>query len=140
MGWLEEPFVFWDYDRAAQLHARVPIGIALGEQEFRLDVWQRNVAAMQFAQPDVHYIGGVVRTLRVARWAAEKGVKFVPHSPNPSMVDIFTLHLMASVPNAYDFMEFDAIDNLPPSGTELFTEAVFALTSGSLQVPTKPGW
>ena len=33
------------------------LGVACGEQEFRLDVFQRNIHAMRYVQPDVHYVG-----------------------------------------------------------------------------------
>ena len=80
------------------------MGIALGEQEYRLDVWERNIASMQYTQPDVHYIGGLSRALRVARMSVAAGRTFVPHSPNPSMIDVFALSMMAAVPNAWGFM------------------------------------
>jgi L-alanine-DL-glutamate epimerase-like enolase superfamily enzyme len=85
--WFEEPFPFWDYDQVAALAKEVnpSLGLALGEQEYRLDVWERNIKAMNYAQPDVHYIGGVSRTLRVAKMSIAANTTFVPHSPNPSM-------------------------------------------------------
>lgn len=124
--------------------AAVPgIPIALGEQEFRLDVWERNInTSMRYAQPDVHYVGGVSRALRVAKMsAAAPSVTFVPHSPNPSMLDVFALNLMASVPNAWGHMEFDAINTLSlPDGTEFFTEPVYAIKDGMMALPTGAGW
>ena len=112
----------------------------MGEQEYRLDVWKRVIDSMNFAQPDVHYIGGFSRILQVAELTRQKGIYFVPHSPNPSYIDVFVLHLMASLPNAYDYMEFDAIDESPPTGLHLFTEAVFKLNHGAIKVPQDPGW
>jgi L-alanine-DL-glutamate epimerase-like enolase superfamily enzyme len=140
--WFEEPYPFWEYDKAAALGQKVPtMHIALGEQEYRLDAWQMNIHAMTFAQPDVHYIGGVSRTLSVARMSMDAGSTFVPHSPNPSMVDVFALSMLAAVPNAFEFMEFDAVNTrTPPDGTKFFTEKVFAIENGMLTVPTGPGW
>ena len=40
--WFEEPFPFWNYDEVAALAKEVQpkLGLALGEQEYRLDVWE----------------------------------------------------------------------------------------------------
>jgi len=141
--WFEEPFPYWEYDQAAALAKEVApsLGIALGEQEYRLDVWERNIHVMQYAQPDVHYIGGVSRTLRVARMSMEANSTFVPHSPNPCMVDVFALTMLAAVPNAFGFMEFDAVNTRsPPSGTDFFSESVYAIKDGEMTVPTGAGW
>lgn len=138
----EEPYPFWEYDKAAALGAAMPgMPIALGEQEYRTDVWQRNVHAMDVWQPDVHYIGGVSRSLAVARMSMEAGARFVPHSPNPSFVAVFTLHIAAAVPNAFQFMEADAVNTRqPPDGKRFFTEGVLKIKDGKMKVPTGAGW
>ena len=141
--WLEEPFPYWEYDAAAVLEERVApaLGIALGEQEYRLDVWQRNIGKLQFAQPDVHYVGGLSRQLRVAKMSIAANRTFVPHSPNPSMIDVFTLSTLAAAPNAFSHMEFDAINTRsPPDGMDFFTEPVYAIKDGAMRVPMGPGW
>ena len=82
---------------------------------------------LDFAQPDVHYVGGVARALRVARMSMAANKTFVPHSPNPCMMDIFALSMLAAVPNAFGHMEFDAINTRsPPDGTTFFTQRVLA--------------
>lgn len=141
--WFEEPFPYWEYDKAATLGKEMmpALGIALGEQEYRLDVWERNIHAMQYAQPDVHYIGGVSRTLRVAKMSMAVNSSFVPHSPHPDMVDIFALSMLAAVPNAYGYMEFDAVNTRnPPSGKDYFVESNFEISNGAMAVPTGAGW
>ena len=108
-----------------------------------MDVWNRNIGKLDYAQPDVHYIGGVSRTLRVARESIKHGKTFVPHSPNPSMIDIFAISMLAAIPNAYEYMEFDAINtDKPPDGTDFFTEKVFEIdrSDGTMKVPTGYGW
>eukprot|EP00947_MAST-08B_sp_MAST-8B-sp1_P004930 g4930.t1 len=65
--WLEEPLPFWQYEDTGKLGAQMAplgVGIALGEQEYREDVWERNIGSMTYAQPDVHYVGGLSRALR----------------------------------------------------------------------------
>lgn len=141
--WFEEPFPFWRYEDTAALMRAVPrIAVAIGEQEYRLDVFERNMrASMRYAQPDVHYVGGVSRALQVAKMTLEQNVTFVPHSPNPSMINVFVLHLLASIPTAFPFMEFDAINTLePPSGAKFFTEEVYRIHDGAMKVPQGTGW
>ena len=144
--WFEEPFPFWEYTLASNLLEEVQplgLGIALGEQEYRLDVWERNIHAMQYSQPDVHYIGGFSRTLRVAKMSIAANTTLVPHSPNPSMIDVFAVTLMAAAPNAFEYMEFDAINTRhPPSGNQFFVEKVFELdaSDGTMAVPQGVGW
>ena len=43
-----------------------------GEQDCELTVWRRMIGmrAVDVVQPDVLYLGGIARTLRVARMAA----------------------------------------------------------------------
>ena len=143
--WLEEPFPYWEYDNSDELAAEElrphGLGVALGEQEFRLDVFERNIHKIDFVQPDVHYVGGMARALRVARMSMAASKIFVPHSPNPCMLDLFALSMLASVPNAFDHMEFDAINTVnPPDGTDFFTQPVYKLSDGAITVPKGPGW
>ena len=93
-------------------------------------MWQRNMGKLDFAQPDVHYVGGVARALRVARMSMAANKTFVPHSPNPCMMDIFALSMLAAVPNAFGHMEFDAINTRsPPDGTTFFTQRCVGVPS-----------
>ena len=62
--------------------------------------------AVDIVQPDVCYMGGIVRTLRVARMAAAAGLPCTPHSANLSMVTLFTMHLLGAIPNAGKYLEF----------------------------------
>lgn len=140
--WFEEPFPFWEYDQTAALAKEMPLlPIALGEQEYRLDVWERNIHAMRYAQPDLHYNGGMSRALRVVRTSIAANIKMVPHGPGANLISVFNLNLMAASPNAAEFMEFDAVNTKnPPTGTDFFTEEVFKLRDGALTLPTGPGW
>ena len=73
-----------------------------GEQDNNLTLWQYLIdsGTMDVAQPDVCYVGGVDRFLRVARMARDAGMPVTPHAANLSLVTIFTLHLMGALENA----------------------------------------
>jgi L-alanine-DL-glutamate epimerase-like enolase superfamily enzyme len=95
------------------------------------------IRAVDIAQPDVCYVGGLSRALRVARMAAAAGLRVVPHSANLSMVTVFTLHLMGAIPNAGPHLEF----SIEPTGWTggLFSPAL-EVRDGTVAVPAGPGW
>jgi L-alanine-DL-glutamate epimerase-like enolase superfamily enzyme len=67
-----------------------------GEQDCCLSTWRRSADARAFdiVQPDVCYVGGLTRALRVAALADEAGLVCVPHSANLTLVTVFRLHLI----------------------------------------------
>ena len=94
----EEPCPYWEYEQAAQVTkalADLPIEVAGGEQDCALPIWRRMIEQNCFdiVQPDICYLGGISRTLRVAKMAEEAGLVVTPHAANLSLVTIFTLHL-----------------------------------------------
>ena len=68
--------------------------VAGGEQDNDLAQWRRmmRMRAVDIAQPDVCYVGGLTRALRVAALAGAAGMPCTPHSANHSLVLVFTLH------------------------------------------------
>lgn len=62
--------------------------------------------AVDVVQPDVCYLGGICRTLKVAKMAAAAGLKVTPHCANLSLVTVFTLHLVGALSNAGPYVEF----------------------------------
>ncbi|MDH3221410.1 MAG: hypothetical protein OEO19_17910 [Gammaproteobacteria bacterium] len=50
-------------------------------------------SAVDVYQPDICYLGGIERTLRIVRMAAESGKMITPHTTILSLVKIFSLHL-----------------------------------------------
>src|SRR5262249_7406658 len=105
---LEEPRPYWEQGMTAEGAAGPELDVTGGEQDCLLTTWRRmlSLRAVDVAQPDVCYLGGLTRTLRVARMAAEAGLSVVPHSANLSLVTVFSLHLMAAIPNAGPYVEF----------------------------------
>ena len=91
-------------------------------------------------QPDVCYIGGLSRTLRVAEMAREAGLPCTPHAANLSLVTVFTLHLMGAIPGAGPYVEFTIEGpDYYPWQEGLFEPALVA-KDGKVQVPDEPGW
>lgn len=136
----EEPCPYWEYEWTAQVTAALKkLNVAGGEQDNDLAQWRRMIAlpAMDIAQPDVCYVGGITRTLQVAQMAHRAGMKVVPHSANLSMVTVFSLHLMGAIPNAGNYVEYTIESN---DWTNDLFEPVLRVRDGKVAIPNGPGW
>jgi L-alanine-DL-glutamate epimerase-like enolase superfamily enzyme len=141
----EEPCPYWEFEWTAEVtEALQPLAIKVagGEQDCDLAQWRRMVRARAFdiAQPDVCYVGGLTRALRVATLAKEAGLPCVLHSANLSLVTVFSLHMMGAIENAGPYVEF-SIEGLDyyPWQEGLFSPAL-EVRDGQVQIPAGPGW
>jgi L-alanine-DL-glutamate epimerase-like enolase superfamily enzyme len=141
----EEPCPYWEYEWTAQVtHAlkALRIQVAGGEQDCSLQTWRRmiNLHAFDVVQPDICYVGGLTRALRVAAMAREAGLLCVPHSANLSLVTVFTLHTMGASENAGPYVEFSIEPaSYYPWQLGIFHPALVA-RNGMVQIPDGPGW
>ena len=137
--WFEEPCPYWELEWTAEVAAALKMNVAGGEQDNDLAQWRRMIAlpAMDIAQPDVCYVGGITRTLQVAQMAHRAGMKVVPHSANLSMVTVFSLHLMGAIPNAGNYVEYTIESN---DWTNDLFEPVLRVRHGKVAIPNGPGW
>lgn len=139
----EEPCPYWELEWTAEVARALRIPISGGEQDNDLAQWRRMLAldAVDVTQPDICYVGGFTRALRVARLAAKAGKPVVPHTANLSMIEVFSLHLMAAAPNAGDFLEYsiewDAAVN--KVSAEMYAPQL-EVKDGRVRVPDGPGW
>ena len=135
----EEPCPYWELEWTAEVAAALDMPIAGGEQDNCLAQWRRMIAmrAVDVVQPDVCYVGGLTRALRVAKMAEAAGMPCVPHSANKSMVTVFALHLLGAIPHAGPYVEFAIAET--PWTDELFTP-VLAARDGCVSIPDGPGW
>ncbi len=135
----EEPCPYWELEWTAQVADALKIPVAGGEQDNDLAQWQRMIRlpAVDIVQPDICYIGGVTRALRVAAMAAKANMKCVPHSANLSLVTVFTLHMMGAIPNAGPHIEF-TIEN--DSWTRDLYQPALEVRDGRVAIPDGPGW
>jgi len=139
----EEPCRYWELDQTREVTDALDIDVAGGEQDCDLAVWRRMIdtAVVDVVQPDVMYLGGMSRTLRVCRMAAGAGLPVVPHCANLSMVTLFTMHLLRAIPNAGRYLEF-AIEGADyyPWQYGLYVASPFAIDDGHATVADAPGW
>ena len=135
----EEPCPYWEYEWTAQVAKAIKVPVAGGEQDNDLAQWRRMIAlpAMDIAQPDVCYVGGLTRALRVAAMAHKAGMPVVPHSANLSLVTVFSLHMMGAIPNAGPHVEYTIEDN---DWTHDLYEPALSVRDGKVAIPSEPGW
>jgi L-alanine-DL-glutamate epimerase-like enolase superfamily enzyme len=135
----EEPCPYWELEWTAEVAATLEIDVAGGEQDWDLSQWKRIIRqhAVDIVQPDIGYVGGLSRALRVATMAREVGLICVPHSANLAMVLVFSFHMMGAIPNAGPHIEY-TIENDNWSGN-LYTPAL-EVRDGLVQIPEGPGW
>jgi L-alanine-DL-glutamate epimerase-like enolase superfamily enzyme len=135
----EEPCPFTDIERTAQVAAALDIPVAGGEQDNSLPQFQRMlmIGAVDIVQPDVGYLGGIARTRKVATLADIAGIPCTPHCSNHSMLQLFVLHLAASMPACFQYQEW-SIE--PTPWTDEIYESMLRVVGGEVAVPQAPGW
>lgn len=139
----EEPVPWWDLEATAEVTAALDLDVTGGEQDWDMGTWSRMIAlrAVDVVQPDIMYMGGLTRTLRVAAMAEEAELPCTPHSANLSLVTICTSHLLAALPNAGPYLELSIEGpDYYPWQSGLFLGDPFAVTAGTVAVPEGPGW
>jgi L-alanine-DL-glutamate epimerase-like enolase superfamily enzyme len=139
VAYFEEPCVYWDIDATARVNADSEVPVCGGEQDYDLLRWRLifEKGAVSLAQPDVCYLGGLSQTLKVARMAEQHGLSIMPHAANPSMVLLFSMHLMAAIPNAGPFLEYGIEES--PWVVDAFSPAL-EMVDGKVAIPEGPGW
>ncbi len=138
----EEPCPYWELEWTAGVARALAVDVTGGEQDCLMSTWRRmiDVRAVDVVQPDVCYVGGVSRTLEVARYAGDAGLRCVLHSANLTLVTVFALHVMAAIPNAGPYVELSIEpDEYYPWQSGVFAPAL-VVEDGKVKMPAGPGW
>ncbi|MBI2256457.1 MAG: mandelate racemase/muconate lactonizing enzyme family protein [Proteobacteria bacterium] len=138
----EEPCPYWKYHWTKEVKEALDLDVTGGEQDCDLALWRFaiDMRAVDVVQPDVCYIGGINRTLKVVEMAKKAGLPVTPHSANQSLVTVFTLHLMGAIENAGPYVEYSI------EGTDYYPwepglfDPVLVVKDGKVQIPEGPGW
>ena len=139
----EEPCPYWELEQTQEVTEALDIDVTGGEQDCQIPIWKRmiDMRAVDIVQPDVMYMGGIGRTMEVARLAEAAGLPTTPHCANLSLVTLFTMHVLRAIPNAGKYLEF-AIegDDYYPWQRDLFVNDPYTITDGQAEVTDAPGW
>jgi L-alanine-DL-glutamate epimerase-like enolase superfamily enzyme len=143
IGHFEEPCPYWHLEQTKLVTDALSLDVTGGEQDWDLATWQRMIElrAVDIVQPDVMYMGGLTRTLTVARMAERAGLPVTPHSANLSLVTMCTMHLLGAIPNAGKYLELsiEGADYYPWQ-QELFLGEPYRVVDCHVTIPAAPGW
>ena len=134
--YFEEPCPFDHLEDTKRVADALVIPVAGGEQEYsrRRFRWMIQNRGVDVVQPDLHYYGGMIRSIRVARMAAVAGMPTTVHISG-GFGFVYMLHFAARTPDVGRYQEYKRqIDRYrdwfdPPLESK----------DGSLVVPSGPG-
>jgi L-alanine-DL-glutamate epimerase-like enolase superfamily enzyme len=139
----EEPCPYWRLEQTKLVADALAIDVTGGEQDWDLATWARMIElrVVDIVQPDVMYMGGITRTLRVVCMAAAAGVPCTPHSANLSLVTLCTMHLLGAIPNPGKYLELSIEgEDYYPWQQGLFVGDPYRVEDGCVTIPSSPGW
>ncbi|HLY21280.1 MAG TPA: enolase C-terminal domain-like protein [bacterium] len=99
LRWIEESLPPDDYEGYARLRREIDwTQVATGEHEYTRWGFARLLAAeaADVLQPDVAWAGGITEVRRIAALASARGIPVIPHA---GVLQPWTVHLMAAMPN-----------------------------------------
>ena len=139
----EEPCLYWEMEETKKVTDALKINVTGGEQDCDMHHWKRMIdtKTVNIIQPDIVYLGGMIRTLEVANMGAAANLSCTPHCANLSMITLFTMHLLQAIPNAGKYLEFSIEgSDYYPWQRDLFVKSPYDVVSGNVQVSDEPGW
>ncbi|MEM7742925.1 MAG: mandelate racemase/muconate lactonizing enzyme family protein [Pseudomonadota bacterium] len=139
----EEPCPYWELEQTKKVTDALDLDVTGGEQDCDLPTWRRmiDMRAVDIVQPDILYLGGICRTLRVVQMAKAAGLPVTPHCANLSLVTLFTMHLLRAIPNAGKYLEFSIEgEDYYPWQDGLFVASPYEIEDGHARVTDAPGW
>jgi L-alanine-DL-glutamate epimerase-like enolase superfamily enzyme len=139
----EEPTPYWNLADTKEVSDALTVDVSGGEQDWDLATWAQMVDmhAVDIVQPDVMYMGGIWRTLKVAELAAKANIPTTPHSANLSLVTICTMHLLGAIEKPGKYLEYSIEGSeYYPWQEGLFLGEPFRIEAGKINIPADPGW
>jgi len=134
----EEPTIPEDHEGYARVRAGTSTPIAGSERltsKHRFNDYFR-AGAVDVAQPDIVYIGGITENKKVAALAETYQVVIAPHNTKGPVGIMAAAHVMAAIPNAL-IQEFIAPSRIPWRNDVLKDPLV--IEDSCLVVPDRPG-
>jgi L-alanine-DL-glutamate epimerase-like enolase superfamily enzyme len=137
-GFYEEPCQFDHLEDTKAVADALKIPVAGGEQEFSEYRFRWTIAnrGLDIVQPDLHYHGGFIRSMRVARMAHAAGLLCTPHMSGSGLGYLDAAIFASCIPNPVPFTEFKGDTDIPVSSDS----SSLKCENGVVKVPTGPGF
>jgi L-alanine-DL-glutamate epimerase-like enolase superfamily enzyme len=137
-GFFEEPCRFDHLEETKEVADALRIPIAAGEQEFSEAGFRWMIAhrAVDIVQPDLHYHGGFIRSMRVARMAHAAGMLCTPHMSGSGLGYLDAAIFASCIDNPVPFTEFKGNAEIPVSSST----SSLKCEGGMVRVPSGPGF
>ena len=134
----EEPCRFDHLEETKEVADALRIPVAGGEQEFSEYGFRWMIAnrGVDIVQPDLHYYGGFIRSMRVARMAHAAGMLCTPHMSGSGLGYLDAAHFASCIPNPVPFHEFKGDTDIPVSSET----SSLKCENGIVRVPSGPGF
>jgi L-alanine-DL-glutamate epimerase-like enolase superfamily enzyme len=134
----EEPCRFDHFEDTKAVADALRIPVAGGEQEFSEYGFRWMIAnrGVDIVQPDLHYHGGFLRSMRVARMAHAAGMLCTPHMSGSGLGYLDAAIFAACIPNPVPFTEFKGDTDIPVSSET----SSLKCENGMVRVPAGPGF
>jgi L-alanine-DL-glutamate epimerase-like enolase superfamily enzyme len=133
----EEPVPFDHLWETKEVTKALKIPVAGGEQEYSMRRFRWAIAnrAMDIVQPDLHYNGGFIRGVRVAKMAEAAGLKCAPHMSGSGLGYVNVLHFASFISNITAHQEFKGESDIPCQSKSSSLKA----ENGIVVCPKDPG-
>ncbi len=137
--YFEEPVMFDHLEEIKQVADALTLPVSNGEQDYSFYGFRWLLAneGIDIVQPDNYYFGGLIRSMKVARMAAEFGKNIVPHMSGGGLGYLYNIHFVSAAPNAGEHHEFKGLR------TNVQFEcrtSPLQVAGGKIKVPTGPGF
>jgi len=134
----EEPCRFDHLHETKAVADALNIPVAAGEQEFSEDRFRWTIAnrGVDIVQPDLHYYGGFIRSMRVAKMAHAAGMLCTPHMSGSGLGYLDAAYFAACIPNPVPFTEFKGNAEIPVTSKS----SSLRVENGVVRIPSGPGF
>ena len=134
----EEPCRFDHLEDTKAVADALTIPVAGGEQESSESRFRWTIAnrGLDVIQPDLHYYGGFIRSMRVARMAHEAGLLCTPHMSGSGLGYLDAAHFASCIPNPVPFTEYKGSADIPISSET----SSLKVEGGTVRLPSGPGF
>ena len=134
----EEPVMYYHFEDIKKVADALTIPISNGEQDQNLYNFRWLLAndGLDIVEPDTYYIGGFIRSMRIALMAKAMGKTCVTHMSDGGLGFLYNTLFFSAVPNPTAHTEFKGFQTNVPYECPT---APMKVVNGKIKAPTGPG-